>query len=106
MKILLWGILLLFLQFPAIELMAGIDEVSVTVTPDVAGKIFRAGENIELGANVSFEEGGVAYSTAWRKIGRTDTLSKENTLQLDNLTEIASGRYYCAVRENGSGEVH
>lgn len=106
MKILLWGILLLFLQFPAIELLAGIDKISVTVTPDPAGKIFRAGENVELGADVTFEGGEVAYTTVWRKIGRTDTLSQENTLQLNDLTEIASGKYYCAVRENGSQNVH
>lgn len=106
MKILLCGILLLFLQFPAIELIAGIDKISVTVTPDPAGKIFRAGENIALGADVSFEGGEVAYNTVWRKIGRTDTLSQENTLQLENLTGIASGRYYCAVYENGSKTAH
>lgn len=102
MKVLLFGILFLLLQLPAVELVAGINDVAVTVTPEPADRIFRAGAEVEFGLRISFDGGELAYKAAWRKVGRVDTLSKEETLKLSNLTGNESGKYYCVVYENGN----
>lgn len=78
----------------------GIASVKLTLTPDPVNRVFRGGDDVQFGLDLTFEtDGRPAYTLTWRKLGRSEILSTEETLSLNDMTAIESGRYYCLVTD-------
>lgn len=85
----------------------GIASVKLTLTPDPVNRVFRGGDDVQFGLDLAFEaDGRPAYKLAWRKLGRSEILSTEETLSLNNMTAIESGRYYCLVTDTDHSSVY
>lgn len=80
--------------------------VRLKLTPDPVNRVFKGGEDVTFGTEITFAGTAFSYETAWRKIGRSDVLSTEPSLTLEKMTAIESGKYYCIIKETGTATVY